>query len=92
MPAKASFSLRACQAGPILPVAYASSRAVTFQQQLGQDKPRAAVRQARVCAPASRCQSPKMPDLLEIQAARKELTTRLNEATERAYAIVGARP
>jgi lysophospholipid acyltransferase (LPLAT)-like uncharacterized protein len=76
---------------PILPVAYASSRAFTFRKSW--DKTRLALPfgQAVVCAgPMLTVAGDAGPG--EIESARLELTARLNGATARAYAMVGAKP
>jgi lysophospholipid acyltransferase (LPLAT)-like uncharacterized protein len=76
---------------PIFPVAYVSSRAFTFQRSW--DKTRLALPFGRaiVCAGAPLTIAEDAgPE--EIAAARSELTLRLNEATARAYAKVGAKP
>lgn len=76
---------------PILPVAYASSRAVTFRKSW--DKTRMAMPFGRgvLCAGEPLfVNGDAGPD--EIAKARGELTLRLNGATQRAYALVGAKP
>jgi lysophospholipid acyltransferase (LPLAT)-like uncharacterized protein len=74
---------------PILPVAYASSRAFTFQKSW--DKTRMAMPFGRgvLCAGEPLFVTPDAgPE--DIERARSELTARLNGATERAYKLVGA--
>jgi lysophospholipid acyltransferase (LPLAT)-like uncharacterized protein len=74
---------------PILPVAYASSRAVTFHKTW--DKTRMAMPFGRgvLCAGEPLFVKPDAgPE--DIETARSELTFRLNGATERAYRLVGA--
>jgi lysophospholipid acyltransferase (LPLAT)-like uncharacterized protein len=76
---------------PILPVAYASSRAVTFRKSW--DKTRMAMPFGRAVLCAGEplfVTADAGPE--EIEKARGELTLRLNGATERAFALVGAKP
>lgn len=76
---------------PILPVAYASSRAVTFRKSW--DKTRMAMPFGRAVLCAGEplfVTGDAGPE--EIEKARNELTVRLNGATQRAYALVGAKP
>jgi lysophospholipid acyltransferase (LPLAT)-like uncharacterized protein len=76
---------------PIFPVAYVSSRAFTFRRSWDQTRLALPFGRAVVCAgePLSIAEG---AGAAEIEAARKELTSRLNQATARAYAKVGARP
>jgi lysophospholipid acyltransferase (LPLAT)-like uncharacterized protein len=76
---------------PILPVAYASSRAVTFEKSW--DKTRLALPfgNAVVCAGELLSVAENAGEE-EIGTARLKLTASLNGATERAYALVGAKP
>jgi lysophospholipid acyltransferase (LPLAT)-like uncharacterized protein len=76
---------------PILPVAYASSRAITFQKSW--DKTRLALPfgNAIVCAGEPLLVAEDAgPE--EIETARLKLTASLNGATQRAFALVGAKP
>jgi lysophospholipid acyltransferase (LPLAT)-like uncharacterized protein len=76
---------------PILPVAYASSRAVTFRNSWDRTRLALPFGEAVVCAGepvrVARDAGPQ-----EIEAARAAVTAGLNGATERAFALVGARP
>ena len=76
---------------PILPVAYASSRAVTFRKSW--DKTRLALPfgKAVVCAGEPMFIAPDAGPG-DIEQARAALTASLNGATNRAYALVGATP
>lgn len=76
---------------PILPVAYASSRAVTFRKSWDKTRMAMPFGRAVLCAGEPLFVSPDAgPEAIE--TARSQLTASLNSATARAYALVGAKP
>ena len=76
---------------PILPVAYASSRAVTFRKSWDKTRMAMPFGRAVLCAGEPLFVSQDAGSE-EIENARKALTASLNRATDRAYALVGAKP
>jgi lysophospholipid acyltransferase (LPLAT)-like uncharacterized protein len=76
---------------PILPVAYASSRAVTFRNSWDKTRMAMPFGRAVLCAGEPLYVSSNA-GAEEIEAARQQLTASLNGATQRAYALVGAKP
>ena len=74
---------------PILPVAYASSRAVTFHNSWDKTRMALPFGRAVLCA-GSPVFVDQNADGEALDAARLELTAQLNAATQRAFALVGA--
>ena len=76
---------------PILPVAYASSRGINFEKSWDRTRLALPFGRAVLCSGLPLF-VPQDADEMAMEKARIELTVRLNEATSRAFEIVGARP